>query len=148
MRIEEIRGTDKIEEFLPLLAQHRDELATHKHLMVVKPDMEKYRAMEDNGLMTTLALYDGDRIVGYSVIFFFNNLHYADLIYAQNDVLFVHPRYRNGLWGVRLIKRTERIAKQRGAQMILFHGKPNTVFSSLMPRLGYGVQDIMFSKEL
>lgn len=148
MRIIEIKATEKIEECWELLLLHREELTTHKHIMELKPDIEKYKVLEDNGLLMTLALYDEDKIVGYSVNVLVRNIHYSDLVTAQNDILYVHPAYRKGSWGMKLIHETERMGKERGAKMILFHGKPNTSFSALMPRLGYGVQDIMYSKEV
>jgi hypothetical protein len=149
MRIEEVfKGTEKIEEVWELLCLHREELATHKHLMVLKPDIKKYRLLEITGKLLSLALYDEEKIVGYSVTIIDRALHYADLVYAQNDILYLHPQCRGGIWGMRLIKKTEQAAKKRGAKMIFFHGKENTAFSALMPRIGYGVQDITFSKEL
>jgi GNAT superfamily N-acetyltransferase len=148
MEIREIKATEHIEEAWSLLSDHRDELATHRNLMVLKPDVEKYRALEDQGKLITIALYDGETIVGYSVTMLTGHLHYSDLSLAYNDVLYVHPQYRKGSWGVKLIKMTEQVAKERGMQLILFHGKEHTLFSNLMPRLGYQVQDIVFSKEL
>lgn len=148
MKICEIKATEKIDECWALLCMHREELTTHKHLMALKPDVSRYKLLEDGGMLFTLALYDEQRIVGYSVNMVVRNIHYSDLITSQNDILFVHPDYRRGMWGAKLIKETERVAKQRGASFIIFHGKPDTIFSSIMPRLGYGVQDIMFSKEV
>lgn len=148
MKIIEIKATEKIEECWDLLLAHREELTTHKHIMVLKPDVAKYKMLEDKGCLFTLALYDEDKIVGYSVNILNNNLHYSDLVVVQNDILYLHPEYRKGAWGVKLIRETERAAKERGAKMVLFHGKENTAFSMLMPRLGYGVQDIMYSREL
>jgi GNAT superfamily N-acetyltransferase len=148
MDIREIKATDKIEECWALLNLHRDELTTHKHIMLLKPDVARYKALEDAGNLFTLALYDGETIVGYSVNIVSRNLHYSDLLYVHNDILFVHPDYRKGLHGVKLIARTEAYARALGAQLILFHGKQNTAFTEIMPRLGYGVQDIIFSKEL
>ena len=49
---------------------------------------------------------------------------------------------------MRLIKETERMAKERGVQLMLWHAKPNTALEKMMPRLGYGVQDIIFSIQI
>lgn len=148
MRIVEVKATDKIEEAWELLNTHRDELATHKHLMVLKPDISRYKMLEDRGSLLTLVVYDGDTIIGYSVTVISQNLHYVDLVYAMNDILFIHPRFRGSMWGMKLIHETEKKAYERGAKLMIFHGKKDTAFSSLMPRLGYQVQDILFSKEL
>lgn len=147
-RIERIVGTDKIEECWDLLEEHRKELATHQHLMVLNPDINRYLDLEENGCLLSLAVYKGEEIVGYSVTILAYALHYADLTMASNDVLYLRKDLRKGAWGVRLIKETEKYAKERGAKLMLWHGKENTAFCELMPRLGYRIQDIMFSKEL
>lgn len=140
--------TDKIDQVWDLLSEHREELTTHKHIMELKPDLERYAALEQAGNLVSLALYDKDRIVGYSVSVVVKNIHYADLVYALNDVLFVGALYRGSSWGVKLIHETEKLCKLHGAKLMMWHGKPATAFSDMMPRLGYRVQDIMFSKEL
>jgi GNAT superfamily N-acetyltransferase len=66
----------------------------------------------------------------------------------HNDVLYVHPDYRKSRLGLSLIKATESLAKSKGAQVVLWHAKPNTSLDTLMPRLGYGVQDIIYLKEI
>ena len=131
--------------------QHRDELTTHKDIMVLKPDRAKYKQMEDANALFTLAILDEhDKIVGYSVNILTHALHYSDLKICMNDILFLRKDLRKGSWGIKLIKETERLAKIRlgNPAMIMFHGKQNTAFSELMPRIGYAVQDIIFSKEL
>ena len=148
MRIEEIKLTDHIDEMWELFSLHRDELATHKDIMVLKPDWDRYRNLENAGMLLTLAVYDENKIIGYSVTLLYHNMHYFDLADAFNDVLYIHSSYRNRPWGIRLIKRTEDEVRKRGAKMMLFHGKPGTVFSTIMPRMGYNVQDIVLSKEL
>jgi GNAT superfamily N-acetyltransferase len=148
MHIQSISPIDRIPEAWPLLELHREELATYKHLMILKPDMDKYRAIDAAGNLLGLGLFNEDKIVGYSIFIITNALHYADLKIAQNDILYIHPDYRGTQWGIRLIKASEDAIKERGIKMIMWHGKENTSFSSLMPRLGYLVQDIMFSKEL
>lgn len=148
MKIVEVKATEKIQECWDLLQDHREELATHKNIMVLKPDIKKYKSLEDSGQLITLALYDGDKIVGYSVTLLVNALHYADLPVAQNDIIYIRKDLRKGLWGIKLIKETEKLAASRGAKFITFHGKEKTAFSELMPKIGYGVQDIIFSREL
>lgn len=148
MHIKPIKVTEHIEEAWALLEKHREELATYKHIMVLKPDLDKYRILEDNGKLLGLALYDDKKIVGYSVIIITTALHYSDVVIAQNDVLYVRADYRGTKWGIALIKESEKLAKESGAHMITWHGKENTAFTSVMPKMGYIIQDIVYSKEL
>lgn len=129
-----------------LFEEHYQELAIDKTLMVLKPDVERYKLLEQNGVMMILAAFVGGVMAGYSVNLITNNLHYSDLKMCQNDILFVASAHRAGRLGLKLIKETERQAKQRGAGIMLWHAKPGTALEAIAPKLGYRVQDIMFSK--
>jgi GNAT superfamily N-acetyltransferase len=134
---------------MPFFAKHREELTTLKHIMILKIDWNKYRNLEKNGIMFSLVLRNENSvIVGYSVILVMPNMHFSDLIQAYSDTIYVHPKHRNTTWGIKLIKQTEKLAKEKGAKLMLWHGREGSVFSSIMPRLGYYVQDILFGKEL
>lgn len=132
-----------------LFSEHWDELALNKHIMVLKPNEPAYRALERDGRLLLLGAFRGGEIVGYSWNILHNNLHYADLRMCQNDLIFVSKdRRHGGRLGLKLIKETERFAKERGAQLMLWHAKQGTTLESVMPKLGCKVQDIIFSKEL
>lgn len=131
-----------------LFNAHWQEIALNKQVMVLKPDAERYRAMEANGALLILSAHDGDDLVGYSVNFVTNHLHYADLRVCSNDLLFITPEYRQGGAGLRLMRATENAAKECGARMMLWHAKPDTALQMILPRMGYGVQDIIYSTEL
>lgn len=142
-------GYDRaMRDAMPLLTEHWEEVAKNKQLMVLKPDDESYRRIEAEGKLLILGAYRDGKMVGYSANFVHRHLHYADLIICQNDVLFLHKEHRSSLFGLQLIRSTERMAKARGAQMMLWHAKQDTALDKLMPRLNYGVQDIIYSKEL
>jgi GNAT superfamily N-acetyltransferase len=117
--------------------------------MVLKPDLDRYAQMEADGALMCLAVVDPDNaIVGYSVNFVGPHLHYADLIVCNNDLLFLREDLRASKVGMRLMRETERAAAERGARLMLWHAKEGTALASILPRMGYGVQDIIFSKEL
>lgn len=148
IQIVEISVSKHIGQVDELLREHWLELAKNRELMVLKPDAARYQAMEQAGVVLALGAFDFDTMIGYSVSFIGPHMHYADLCFAQNDVLFVASVHRNGRTGIRLIQETERLAKARGARMMVWHAKQNTALEALLPRLGYGVQDILLSKEL
>jgi predicted GNAT superfamily acetyltransferase len=148
MDVVQISVSEQIERVMPLLRAHWDEVAKNKELMQLKPRVDVYRAMENDGALIALGAFSGPDLVGYSVTMVSAHLHYADLIYAHNDVIFVAEQHRAGRLGLKLIRETERQAKERGARLMLWHAKPDTAFNTLLPRLGYGVQDIVHSREL
>lgn len=129
-----------------LFTRHYDEIAKNKSVMILNPDEEKYLAIEKNNKLLCLAAFDGDSIVGYSISIIDNHLHYMDLVVCMNDVLFVDPVYRKSRCGILLIKNTEQFASDMGAKMLLWHAKSNTALDHLMPKIGYAVQEIIYSK--
>lgn len=146
--IAETTVSDKLDALLPLLRMHRDELATARHLMALAPNVDAYRALENTRSLLALVAYRGEEIAGYSINFIGPHLHYSGLRYAHNDALFIRPQFRGGRLGLRLMRETERLAKERGARLMMWHAKPGTALERILPRMGYGVQDIVFSKEV
>jgi GNAT superfamily N-acetyltransferase len=127
---------------------HYDEIALNKDLMVYAPDIERYARLEALGVLVNLAVYDGDRVIGYSINIVTPHLHYKDLLCAHNDMIFLAPEHRQGSLGVKLIKATKAACAARGVQLMLWHAKENTPLAKLLPRMGCKVQDILFSEVL
>jgi GNAT superfamily N-acetyltransferase len=150
LRITEESVTANIDQAAPLLRAHWEEIARNKDVMVLKPNVAAYAALEAAGLLICLVARDGDDMVGYCVsILNRSHLHYADLCTAMNDVLYVRPEYRGAARvGLKLIAEMERLAAERGAQLVLWHAKEHTALAGLLPRLGYEVQDVMFSRRV
>ena len=144
----EISYDEGLAEVGQLLQEHWQEVARHKDIMVLKPDTPRYKVMEKANMLLILAAYQDGMMIGYSLNIIGNHLHYADLLYAHNDLLFLHKEHRNSPVGLKLIRQTEKAAKERGARMMLWHAKEGTSLDKIMPRLKYSVQDIMYSKEL
>ena len=97
-----------------LFSEHWEEVALNKQVMVLKPDEQRYRAVETQGMSLIIGAFEDGKIVGYSVNIVTTHSHYADLVICNNDLLFVTESKRSGRLGVRLIKETERLAKERG----------------------------------
>lgn len=132
-----------------LLEEHWDEVAKNKQLMILKPDIQLYQDLEDRGLMFTLVAKEDEKVIGYSINFVQYHLHYNDLLYCQNDVLFVKKEYRTtSSVGLKLMRETEKEAIRRGAKQMLWHAKEHTTLAAILPRMKYTVQDIVFSKQL
>lgn len=146
--IRESTASEMLAQADRLFSEHWDEIALNKQVMVLKPDGERYLSIEKAGGLFILVAYKDGELVGYSVNFVLNHLHYADLCIASNDLLFVAKAHRKSRLGLQLIKATEREAKTRGARLVLWHAKPETALVELMPKLGYRVQDIIYSREV
>lgn len=148
MRIEPGSALEVIDHAEALYTEHFDEIALHKERLVLSPDRETYAILENAGAVFTLVVRDkADEIVGYTITSIARHLHY-DMLQAQNDVIYLRKDLRQSGIGAELIRATENEAKLRGASVIAWHAKQNTPFERVLPRLGYGVQDIIFTKGL
>lgn len=130
-----------------LFRDHYDEVALNKRVMQLAPDWTRYEALDEAGILHILGAFAGDALVGYSVNFITTHLHYRELVHLQNDVLFVTGEHRGGV-GKRLIYATEQLAVAEGCKLVLWHAKPGTDLNGLLEKLHYGVQDIIWSKEV
>ncbi len=139
---------EMLAEATTLFEEHYKEIARNKEVMKLKPDETTYRQMEEMRKIFIFSARQNDVLIGYSVNFVTNHLHYADLKLAQNDLLFISKEQRGGRVGLKLIRETEKHATLLGCKLMLWHCKENTTLSSLLPRINYGVQDIIYSKEL
>ena len=131
-----------------LFQAHYEEIARNKEVMVLKPNWPQYYAVEKAGALFVHVATQADEIIGYSVNFVQHHFHYADLKYCQNDVLFIKKEFRGGRVGLKLMKATEKHAKSLECKLMLWHCKPNTPLNEILPRMNYGVQDIVYSKEI
>jgi len=140
--------TDYIDMVGDLLEKHWEESAKNKSIMVLKPDLEKYKTMDKMGkLLGVFAYYDG-AVVGYSVNVLDYHLHYSDLKVCSNDVLFLDKEFRDTPLGLRLMKATKEEAKSRGARLMLWHAKQDSPLDKILQRKKLNVQDIIYSEEL
>ena len=132
----------------PLFEEHYEEIARNKQIMKLKPNYQLYEALNSTGWLFIYVAMRDDVCIGYSMNIMMHHLHYADLRIAQNDVLFVKKEFRGGRLGLRLLKVTEDHARSEGCKLMLWHAKENTALAELLPKLKYGVQEIMYSKEI
>ena len=131
-----------------LFEEHYEEIARNKQVMKLKPNWQLYEQMNATGWLFIYIAMQDDVCIGYSMNIMMYHLHYADLRIAQNDVLFVKKELRGGRLGLRLLKATEDHARSEGCKLMLWHAKENTALDKLLPKLKYGVQEIMYSKEI
>ena len=143
-------GTEKIAdvagEIDSLLAMHYDEIAADKHLIKLDPDWGKYESLErDDSLRIFTARHEG-KLIGYSVFFLAWHPHYKSNLFAQNDILYLHPDHRKGRDGIRLIHYSEEQLKKDRVDKIMWHVKVKNDWRKILARMGYVEQDVIMAK--
>lgn len=147
MNLEPIVVTERIGTITDLMREHWLENESEVAPDGPKPIVEAYAALEASGGISAFGAFDGENMVGYVVCIVARHHHYG-FAFAQHDVLFVSHAYRSSGLGLRLIRRAEEDARERGARMMVWHAKPGSALERIMSRRGYAVEDVMLRKEL
>jgi GNAT superfamily N-acetyltransferase len=121
----------------PLLQLHYDEIALHKEAIPLDPDWNRYACLDERGELAIYTARDDGNLVGYGVFFVHDHPHYASTLVAANDLLFLHPDYRRGGLGLRLIRYCEQQLKARGVVKLTWHIKFAHDWSAILHRQGY-----------
>jgi GNAT superfamily N-acetyltransferase len=142
------RYADVIGEIKPLLEMHYEEIASFRDKIPLDPNYEKYETLDAQGILLIITARRAAQLVGYSIFFILPHLHYQSTRVASNDIIFLLPDERSGGTGIRLIRESERIVRERGAQFVSWHIKPVNDFSPLLERMGYVRHEIIMAKIL
>lgn len=130
----------------PLLVRaHYEEVSSAARPLAV--DWLKYQSLESAGLLVGLGAFADDELVGYSATIVDRHIHY-DLVTAYNAALFVHPDHRATPLGLKLMRATKDAARERGANLMLWHAKPDSQLNTLLTRKRLKVQDIVYQESL
>jgi GNAT superfamily N-acetyltransferase len=134
---------DVIEEVKPILEKHYDELCLRKDAMALKPRWDVYSNLEAVDAFVVFTARDEAGLAGYAAFFVSAHMHYADLIVAQNDVLYVVEEHRKGSVPMRLINYCKSQLAAIGTHKIVYHAKYSNNLRALLNRLGYGDEEAM-----
>lgn len=136
-----------IEELKPLVHQHSSEIDRYQEYFTLDPAYHLYEELDNNEqlLITTARTEDGE-LVGYLVFFLDYHLHYQDILYAKNDLIFIKPEYRMKGIITGLFDYTEEILKAAGVKVITFAMKTDHSFEYLAEKMGYDKAEIFYSK--
>lgn len=133
-------------EMQSLLELHWELIALNKESIKLNPNWAEYVRLDEAGILKLYtARQDGD-LVGYFAVTVNTSLHYQDHKFATNDVIFIHPDYRNGSAGYKLIKYAEDQLFQMGVSLMIMNTKIHQPFDKLLERMGFKQIERIYSK--
>jgi|GEM_PF-503835 GNAT superfamily N-acetyltransferase len=114
---------DRLKEEMLLLADiYWEEVAAPFHDFPPDLDWVFYRALDAAGfLRIVIGRNERGQLKAGVVVVIGPHPHYA-CIYGTVPLLFLHPDYRKGSEGMRLVRLAERAAEKAGAQLLMTHG--------------------------
>jgi GNAT superfamily N-acetyltransferase len=132
----------------PLLRAHWQEIALDQDTVPLDDAWETYLGMERLDMLNIVTARDAGVLVGYCVHFIISNPHYRSLRVADNDIFWLHPDYRRGRTGIRLLQAAEIVCRERGCNKIILKEKVHRSLGRLMEYLGYTLIERVHAKGL
>ena len=146
MKFQQETLASSLEESKPLLQKHWDEIAHYKDIPL-NPDYELYFKLEAAGVLKCYSVRDGNaRMIGYAVYLIQHNPHYKQSLVAKQDIVFIDPACRGQ--GMLFIQWCDQQLKELGVQIVTHHVKAAHNFGRGLERMGYELQDLIYTKRL
>ena len=114
----------------------------------IVPHYEKYYELDTQDLLHIVTVRNDNDIIGYYISFLFIHPHYKDHLFATNDILFIHKKYRGSTVAYRMFKFAEKELKKLGVSVMTIHMKNDFPFERLCQSLDMDKHEIVYSKYL
>jgi GNAT superfamily N-acetyltransferase len=138
---------DIFEEVRPLLDLHWEDVALDQETIKLNPNWTIYAKMADNGtLHITTARDETGELVGYAAYLLSENNHYQQMVQADGDIFWLHPKQRKGMAGVRLLRKAEEFLIECGVKKIINKVKLHKDVGIIFERLGYTAIERVYAK--
>ena len=112
-------------------------------------NFEFYQRYDDLGLVKFIGAFDGNGLVGYSILLEVPFIAHKHTTLAQCQVIYLKPEYRKGSNGVRFIKFVENVARAINCQYLQIGiPKKQKKVHNLFVDLGYKLREATFSRRL
>ncbi len=111
-----------IDEMSLMTELYWTDVASPFHAFPADPDWVLYKGLADVGrLRVIVGRNERWQVKAFAVVIVAPHPHYA-CIHGTVPLLFLHPDYRRGSEGMRVVRLLEKAAEDAGAQIIVTHG--------------------------
>ena len=98
------------------------------------PSTDLYRALEASGRCFCIGAFEGCVMVGFAVLMLNDHPHYSKTV-GICDAIFVKREHRQGPAGLKLIRKVQEVAKEKGVLGVYYTAPANSRLSKLFARL-------------
>jgi hypothetical protein len=137
-----------IGELKPLVIRNWHESESYKPDIEVDPDWERYRIMDEKGVLICLSARMSGALVGYAVYFVMTSLHHKTILCGQGDALYVEPGTGRGSIGRNLIRTMLAMLTQRGVKRVGVHAPPGSMLADWYEALDFTRDEVILEKVL
>ena len=136
-----------VEEFIPMIAEHYAEVSGTPDIPV-DPDWAMYDKLDAMDRLAIFTARAEEVLIGYSIFYLGPHPHHRDTKQAMQDILYIHPRYREGALGSRLISFCNEELWKLGVVCVYSGVTEKRDFSPVLLRLGFKKTETMYMKRL
>lgn len=140
--------SDVYPEAHELLKQHWQEIAPYQDLFVLNPNTHFYLDTEKRGALFIVTARLNAKLIGYVVMIVAPHAHYKDVLMATDDIHFLHKDYRKSRIGLGMFRAAEGFMKDRGVKVMMLRTKAKHDHGAIFERMGYDLQDLVYTKRL
>lgn len=131
-----------------LIQRHWEDIALNQDKIKLNPNWEGYAELDRAGMLRFFTARQDGELIGYFLLIVSRSLHYKDHLFANNDILFLHPDHRKGTAGLRLIRFAEQSLRDEGVSLMNVNTKIHAPFDVIMQRMGFNLIERIYSKYL
>lgn len=139
---------DFIQELMPLLPLHWEELALNKDKVPLDPQYEEYYRRDAQGQLLIVTLRQRGQLIGYFIGFIAPGLHYKTCLTYTMDIFYVHPLHRGNGGGKMMVDFLEKELKRRKVSRTYMGTKCHKDAGWMFEQLGYEKVEVYYSKWL
>lgn len=138
--------SDVKDEAAPLWPLHWEEVGQNKVKMQLDPDIDKLNNLEAAGKLHIVIARDNGKLIGYHASIIDTLIHYRKILAAKGDLHWLHPDYRKGMTGIKLLKKVEETLKARGVHVMADFTKLYADKGAVFEHLGYRPIERVYTK--
>ena len=141
-----------LNEALMLIVNHWHEVGSHRDVLRLNPDHNRYRQLELGGFLHILCATDRQKIVGYMFVMLLPHPRDKNAIIGRDDVFYVTPEYRRRGVGLLLLKEALRFLEEDTCDIVMFSEKVRRTAArgarggTYLRRFGFAPQEVVWSK--
>jgi GNAT superfamily N-acetyltransferase len=135
-------------ELAPFWEQHWREVAIDQDHIKLDINLGWYDEMAACGMLHVVVARDAGQVVGYLLAMVRYHPRYKTSLTGIVDIYWLHPSYRRGYNGSRLLKYAEASLRQRGCERLYSAVKLSLDVGKVYERLGWIATERLYTKLL
>ncbi len=130
-----------------MISAHWAEVGSHRDVLHLDPDHDRYRALQRSGVLHILTASSGGALAGYLFVLIAPHPRDRQATVAKDDIFYVRPEFRRERVGVKLLIEALRYLEGR-AHIVFFTEKARREGGGYLERFGFEPQETTYGKVL